>query len=397
MSATPDSTFTSPEQRITDLERQLAECRAERDACKAERDEGLEQQTATAEVLGVINSSPGDLAPVFDAMLAKIMRLCEAAHGHFLVYDGTHFHPGAFRGEETFGAIWREGFPFTPSNNGNPLARLISGERLVHDADAREGDAYREAPHYRRLIDAGGIRSSLTVALRKEDKLLGAVRLYRREVRPFSDKQIVLVENFAAQAVIAMENARLLTETREALEQQTATAEVLQVINSSPGELAPVFDAILDKAMLVCDAAFGLLFTWEGECFHPVAWRGISRELLAVLREPFRPQPGTLTWRIAHGENIVSSADLLEALQQFEKAAALDPAHRNGIARVRALVEFGGARSHMGIALRKDDALLGHLSIYRQEVRPFTDKQIALLQNFAAQAVITMENARLLE
>ena len=246
MSATPDSTFTSPEQRITDLERQLAECRAERDACKAERDEALEQQTATAEVLGVINSSPGDLAPVFDAMLAKMIRLCEAAHGHFLVYDGTHFHPGAFRGEETFGAIWREGFPFAPSQNGNPLARLISGERLIHDADAREGDAYREAPHYRRLIDAGGIRSSLTVALRKEDKLLGAVRLYRREVRPFSDKQIVLVENFAAQAVIAMENARLLTETREALEQQTATAEVLQVINSSPGDLAPVFDAILE-------------------------------------------------------------------------------------------------------------------------------------------------------
>ena len=140
---------------------------------------------------------------------------------------------------------------------------------------------------------------------------------------------------------------------------------------------------MLEKATSLCGAEFGLLFTWEGECFHPVAWRGISRELLAVLREPFRPQPGTLAGAFARGENIVSNADLLEA-----------ESYRNGIARVRALVEFGGARSHIGIALRKDDALLGHLSIYRQEVRPFTDKQIALLQNFAAQAVIAMENAR---
>jgi len=205
---------------------------------------------------------------------------------------------------------------------------------------------------------------------------------------------IALLQNFAAQAVIAMENARLMIETREALEQQTATTEVLQVINSSPGDLAPVFDAMLEKATSLCGAAFGLLFTWDGDCFHPVAWRGISRELLAVLREPSRPQPGTLTWRIARGENIVSSADLLEAVSTADLLEA--EAYRNGIARVRALVDFGGARSHIGIALRKDDAVLGHLSIYRQEVRPFTDKEIALLQNFAAQAVIAMENARLL-
>jgi len=232
------------------------------------------------------------------------------------------------------------------------------------------------------------------VSLRKDDGLLGAITVYRQEVRRFTDKQIALLQNIAAQAVIAMENARLMTETREALEQQTATTEVLQVINSSPGDLAPVFDAMLEKATSLCGAAFGLLFTWDGDCFHPVAWRGISRELLAVLREPSRPQPGTLTWRIARGENIVSSADLLEAVSTADLLEA--EAYRNGIARVRALVDFGGARSHIGIALRKDDAVLGHLSIYRQEVRPFTDKEIALLQNFAAQAVIAMENARLL-
>ena len=386
MSATSDSTLANPEQLIADLQRQLAEREAELAECKAERDEAQEQQTATAEVLGVINSSPGDLAPVFDAMLAKMMRLCEAAHGHFLVYDGTHFHPGAFRGEETFGAIWREGFPFTPSHNGNPLARLIFGERLVHDADAREGDAYREAQHYRRLIDAGGIRSSLTVALRKEDKLLGAVRLYRREVRPFSDKQIVLVENFATQAVIAMENTRLVTETREALEQQTATAEVLQVINRSPGDLAPVFDAMLEKAMHLCEAAFGTLLAYDGERLSPAAACGTPVALAEwQKRQSLVFGPGTGPAEIISGENLVHTADLMTT-----------EAYRRGDPARRALVELGGARTHLIVALRKESVLLGTIAVYRQEVRPFTDKQIALLKNFAAQAVIAMENARLL-
>ena len=176
-------------------------------------------------------------------------------------------------------------------------------------------DAYREGnPTARAFVDLGGCRTLLAVALRKEDTLAGLVSIYREGVRPISDKETAILQNFAAQAVIAMENARLLTETREALEQQTATAEVLQVINSSPGDLAPVFDAILDKALRECGAAFGLLFTWNGEWFHPVAWRGVSRELLAVYREPFGPQPGTLTWRFARGENIVATPDLLEAI-----------------------------------------------------------------------------------
>ncbi len=194
MSATRDSILADPEQLIADLQRQLAECRTE-------RDEALQRETATAEVLQVINSSPGDLAPVFDAMLEKMVRLCQAAHGHFLPYDGEFFHPAAVRGEARFAEFWRQGPPFRPSHDNNPLAQLVRGERFVHDADAREGDAYRDVPEYRRIIDLGGIRTSLTVPLRKEGALLGAVRLYRQEVRPFTDKQIALVQNFAAQAV----------------------------------------------------------------------------------------------------------------------------------------------------------------------------------------------------
>ena len=197
MSVMPDSTLANPEQLIADLRRQLAEC-------KTERDEALQRETATAEVLQVINSSPGDLAPVFEAMLEKTLRLCEAAHGNFLTYDGELFHQTAFRGEPPFAEYRRQQGPLRPAEIGQ-LARVVQSGGTLHRIDAREGEAYRDDPAFRRMVDGLGIRTSLTVPLRKGDALLGAVRAYRREVRPFTDKQIALVENFAAQAVIAME------------------------------------------------------------------------------------------------------------------------------------------------------------------------------------------------
>jgi GAF domain-containing protein len=211
--------------------------------------EALEQQTATAEVLQVINSSPGEVAPVFNAMLEKAMRLCGAEFGEFFISEGGQLRAIAVRGIPATFAEFRHRNP-APPVPGSITARILTGEPVIHVADVKDDELYRRGDlHRRALVDLGGARTNLSVTLIKDRAVLGSINIYRQEVRPFSDKQIALLQNFAAQAVIAMENARLITETQEALEQQTATAEVLQVINSSPGNLQPVFDAMLDKAL----------------------------------------------------------------------------------------------------------------------------------------------------
>jgi len=348
--------------------------------------EALEQQTATAEVLQVINSSPGDLAPVFDAMLDKATHLCEASYGMLYRYDGKVFHAVALHAVPTaFADFLRE--PIR-ADSRNALGRLVGGERLVHMPDLREDAAYVSGEPLRKAtVELGGARAYLGVPLRKDGVLLGAIGAYRQEVRPFSDKQITLLENFAAQAVIAMENARLLTETREALEQQTATSEVLQVINSSPGDLAPVFDAMIENALRLCGGSFGELRTYDGDRFRLAATHGVPT---AYVEHYARDDsgvygPGTGPARILAGERVVHIADLI----------ATEPYQRGDPDRV-ALVDLGGARAYLLVPLLKDGAVLGYIMIYRMEVGSFTDKQIALLQNFAAQAVIAIENARLI-
>ena len=235
-------------------------------------------------------------------------------------------------------------------------------------------------------MELGGIRATLAVPLLKDSVAVGMVAIYRQEAGAFSDKQIVLLQNFAAQAVIAMENARLLTEQREALEQQTATAEVLQVINASPGNLQPVFDVIVEKGMLLCEAGVGSLYTYDGERFHSAAQRGVPPAYAAYRAEnPPTLVPGSGTERVLETKQPRHVLDL--------KAGHF---YREGYAHARAMVDLGGIRTLLSVPLVKDDVFLGYISVLRQEVRAFSDQQIALLQNFAAQAVIAMENARLL-
>ena len=376
MSAMPDSTLANPEQRMADLERQLAER-------TAERDEAREQQTATAEILETINRSPGDLAPVFDAILDKAHTLCGAAYGVMVIREGEGFRLVAVNGVDQahVNALRQLGPPPMPPPAGSPMARLIQGEQIVHIADFPAEHFLENAPpQFRRVVDFAGIRTLLAVPLRKDKGLLGMITAFRQEVQPFNERQIALLQNFAAQAVIAMENARLITETREALEQQTATAEVLQVINSSPGDLTPVFDAMLEKAMQLCGIDHGALHTYDGELFRAVAVRGLPEPLADRLRQGFRPGPHHPMRPVLEGAPVVHIPDLTMVANAPEVRLAIEQ----------------GSRSLLFVPLRKDQTLLGQIVAVRQEVRPFSEQEIALLQNFAAQAVIAMENARLI-
>jgi GAF domain-containing protein len=361
------------------LHARTVELRA-RDSELAER---TAHQAAAAEILQAINASAGDLVPVLEAILQRAAHLCDAPCGIFWTYDGEGFRPSAVHGvPPAFAEFLRQ----TREKPTLSLGAISRGEPFVHNVDLAGGEVYRQrsSPLNIAVVELGLGRTGLLVPLHKDGTLLGAVRIYRHEVRPFTDYQIALLQSFAAQAVIAIENARLLTETREALAQQTAMTEVLQTINRSPGKLEPVFDMMLEKAMQLGKATGGALRSYDADAFHAVAMRGMPATFLEATRV-VRPDPRSALGRIERGEHLVQITDMA------------DPDLAPGDAlRRRQMIELGGIRTTLWIALRKDAALLGTFVLYRKEVQPFTERQIALVESFAAQAVIATENARLL-
>ena len=354
--------------------------------------ESLQQQTATADVLKVISSSPGDLKPVFEALLANAMRICEAKFGHLLLYDGESFHAAYLHDvPPSYRKIWERG-PMRPGPNV-ALGRLARTKQVVHIPDIKADPAYAERDPLRvATVELAEARTLLAVPMLKESQLVGAIVFYRQEVRPFNDKQIELVQNFAAQAIIAIENARLLSELRqrtndlsEALEQQTATSEVLSIISSSPGELKPVFEAILANATQICASNFGAMHIREGDAFRTVALHGASPPFTEVrMRQGlFKPSASTGLARAVATRDVVHIADI--RAEQKDKA---DPLRKGALE--------SGVRTVLDVPMLKDGEPIGVVAIYRSEVSPFTDKQIELVKNFAAQAVIAIENTRLL-
>jgi GAF domain-containing protein len=354
-----------------------------------ERDEALEQRTATSEVLSIIRRSPADAQPVFDAIVQSAARLCGAIFSAVYLYEDDHVHIAAtnnFSPEAARRAVeLRE--------QKRPDRSHLGGRAILDRAIVHVPDVLNDPEYSREWALAGGWRAVLAVPLLRDGKPVGAVTVAKAEPKPFSDRQVQLLNSFADQALIAIENVRLFEaeqqrtrELTEALEQQTATSEVLQVISSSPGDLQPVFAAMLAKAVRICDAKFGILYLREGSGFRLAAAHDVPPAYAKARGAgAIPPVPGGILESIMKTGRTMHLPDLA-AMQSYAEGHPL----------AVAAVEVAGMRSLFGAPMLRENQLIGVIAIYRQEVQPFTDKQIELVQNFAAQAVIAIENTRLL-
>jgi signal transduction histidine kinase len=375
------STLADLQEQVSALTRELAEAR--------------EQQTATSEVLKVISASPGELQPVFQAMLTNAVRICEAKFGTLYLREGDAFRAAALHNAPpSFVEFWQRG-PHRPGPS-TVLSRVLRTKEVVHISDITADQAYIERdPLFIAAAELGGFRTVLAVPMLKEADVLGAIYIYRQEVWPFSDKQIALLASFASQAVIAIENTRLLNELKqrtddlsESLEQQTATSEVLHVISRSPGDLKPVFQTMLENATRICHAKFGVLQLYEGRAFRIGAIHNAPpafAEAMARRERLMRPTPQHPFRRMVTTKEVVQIEDLTDS-----------PAYKERDYGVVMLVELASARTFLAVPMLKENEVVGVIAIYRQEVLTFTDKQIAVVVNFANQAVIAIENTRLL-
>src|SRR5215472_6266898 len=367
--ARPRKAKRRPSAPLTGLRSASDALREQLDQSRRELKEALEHQAATSEVLDLVSRTPTNVQPVFDAIIDSAVRLCDALFGVVWRYDGELLHYAASHNFTP--DVLDQIFKIYPKRPDRSIAagRAILDGRIAHVPDMLADPEYGHA-----LALAGNWRATVAVPMLHRGKVVGAVSIGKAETGPFSPRQIQLLTTFAAQAVIAIENARLLNELRESLQQQTATADVLKVISSSPGDLQPVFEAMLANATRLSEAKFGVLYRTEGDAFRTVALYSAPLAYAEERRRNpiVRPHPeSTLGCAIAT-KRAVQIDDVLKLPNYFDAPLGYT---------VPQLPKLAGARTVLAVPMCKDDELVGIIAIYRQEVRPFTDKQIELVTN----------------